>query len=74
MPCARALLEPLRVRLPGADVALSSDPFDIGVNLVVTQTEEGVEWSIEGLLKRADGDPELAAELDEKFLMVVGGQ
>ncbi|GIH13898.1 HEAT repeat domain-containing protein [Rugosimonospora africana] len=62
---AEELSDALRARLPDADVALYGERFETGLCLEVTGGGSGYDGhcSVEGLLERAGGDPELAARL-----------
>ncbi|MCU1681521.1 MAG: hypothetical protein JWQ81_2260 [Amycolatopsis sp.] len=50
----------LRKLLPDKDISIFGARFEVGLTLAVGST---LWWSVEGLLKRAEGDPNLAARL-----------
>jgi HEAT repeat protein len=63
---ALELFDALGARLPGVDVRVFGERFEIGLYLEVTGIDGGdgsAHWSVERLLERAGGDPDLAARL-----------
>nr|WP_239542740.1 HEAT repeat domain-containing protein [Micromonospora terminaliae] len=63
---AMMLLDALHARLPDVEMAMFGDRFELGLELEVIDGSSGnrtARWSVESLLKRAEGDPHLAARL-----------
>ncbi|MGR6319379.1 HEAT repeat domain-containing protein [Micromonospora soli] len=69
---AMMLFDTLHARLPDVEMAIFAERFELGLELEVTGGTDGnrtARWSVEALLARAGGDPQLAAQLAADDLM-----